>query len=117
MTESKFTSGPWEIDWPAVAALGKYERVLIGADGRNGGIYVAHAFGPHREANAHLIASAPDLFEALEVFARYGKVLLEKFPGNDGYALELGSDVAVEIRRDDFKKTIDALAKARGESK
>jgi len=110
MTESKFTSGPWEIDWPAVAALGKYERVLIGADGRNGGIYVAHAFGPHREANAHLIAAAPELYGALEL-------LLDLDLYMDGEGVVQVRNADSEEGRKAVGAAIDALAKARGESK
>jgi hypothetical protein len=36
---------------------------------RNEGVYVAVAQGPDAEANARLIAAAPDLLEALEAMA------------------------------------------------
>lgn len=68
---SEHTPGPW-------VALPGDGKVLISSnlnsDGElidetrpanNGGIYVAHVLGPDQQANARLIAAAPDMLEAL----------------------------------------------------
>lgn len=63
---SKHTPGPW-----AVLELRDTDRCLVSSnclpDGseraaaeKNGGFMVAHTLGPQREANARLIATAPD---------------------------------------------------------
>ncbi len=63
--KTEFTPGPWE-----AADRGDYSdfdgnsRVILGDDTR---IAVVHHHGtPENEANAHLIAAAPDLYRALE---------------------------------------------------
>lgn len=67
-TQSKFTPGPWEID-----RSGKYYKPCI----RKNGVIIAHladnsagcvnpaAFAEEDPANAHLIATAPEMYEAL----------------------------------------------------
>lgn len=57
--KTKFTEGPWEL-----VSRGWDGRVVNGSDGN----WIADLTLYHdtSEANAHLIASAPDLYEALE---------------------------------------------------
>ena len=86
MAEPKYTKGPWEnVDDAYIEAA-------------NGTVVVneMNTALPDEQitANAHLIAAAPELYEALEAMLRFG---------------DIGSRAAAEI------KAHAALAKARGE--
>lgn len=87
MTERKWTPGPWE-----VAAGNGYDQILA-ADGSSlMANETYYPWVPYKMEDWHLIAAAPDLYEALE--------LVDQYYGED-------SDV--------FWKVREALAKARGE--
>lgn len=68
MTEPKFTPGPW--------VLGNTDKFLFGVKRGNGTEPIGYVYGPsfpersevgqRALANAHLIAAAPELYEALE---------------------------------------------------
>jgi len=68
--ETKFTSGEWKVGYPAI---NEPDRFIITAD--NDGIVHAHVYGANgttreieeAEANAKLIAAAPDLFKACKM--------------------------------------------------
>lgn len=67
MSGVKHTPGPWV--W-----TGKYEVGPISReDDQTNGMVIplADVFGGNREANARLIASAPEMFEALEVLVAH----------------------------------------------
>ncbi len=74
---SKHTKGPWTAADALPETNSSMERIPIEAPDNpeatciseeyNGCKYVAHCFGPDREANARLIAAAPDLLEALRL--------------------------------------------------
>lgn len=72
MSETKHTSGPWEADaeFPDRLFVPDYGRIWInGYDSEGGPIHIGYVDGPRtveRMANAHLIAAAPELLEALE---------------------------------------------------
>lgn len=66
MADTKFTAGPWEAfnrdNYQSIFAKG-YERTICVVESYSKG------FGhdrDERDANAHLIAAAPELYEALE---------------------------------------------------
>lgn len=63
--ETKWTPGPWEaVERGAYSDFGGHSRVVVGDDMR---IAVVHHSNDIRDdANANLIASAPDMYEALE---------------------------------------------------
>lgn len=98
--ERKFTGGPHEIVHPDTEG-GDY---FIGADGRNGGVFVARLMGPHREGNAYLYAAAPELYDALEALTSLAETKVYPQPDKPD------SDWAK------VKAAQAALAKARGES-
>jgi hypothetical protein len=85
----QFTPGPWEIE--SRVGSGKNDYAVSPAIG-NDGFVCALTHGPDAQANARLIAAAPDLYSALDAVNE--EILL------DGHLQEL-----VEA----------ALAKARGE--
>ena len=58
MSETKFTPGPW------LFSSYKSGNSVIVIDGKE--FDVATVNYPNRDANAHLIAAAPELYEALE---------------------------------------------------
>lgn len=80
MTERKWTSGPWVVNDVSVRAKNGSLVSLVYANGEGA-----------MNDNAHLIAAAPDLYEALAVIVSFG-------------VDEASLDTAY-----------DALAKARGE--
>lgn len=64
MSKPKPTPGPWTVEGPVVSSKSPSRHVLSKGFG-----YPAHAFGGSEaevEANAHLIAAAPDLLKQLE---------------------------------------------------
>jgi hypothetical protein len=65
------TKGPWEVKRSAHKHDGAYDYAISAPDA----LVLAEAFGrdavgryPEAEANAHLIAAAPDMYEALKTF-------------------------------------------------
>lgn len=105
MTETKFTPGPWV----AVDEGRGRDRnwcVMVPEESRFGP-YIAtiHNTADHAKANAHLIAAAPELYEALEAVLDLR---------------ENTSPFGGELQADRIDRTIEAasaaLAKARGES-
>jgi len=81
MSETKFTPGPWKI--------GAYESGRMAVDGANG----EEVTGYIDIEDAHLIAAAPDLYNALEEVIRIS-----------------------DRKHDAWDKAKAALAKARGEA-
>lgn len=67
---TKFTPGPWSL-W----RKGDPSQVI--AAGR---VFVAQTVGGNDQANAHLIAAAPDLYEALESIQAEATRLRAKMP-------------------------------------
>lgn len=123
LTGPKFTPGPWEIG-PWVDSLGgNVYRVIVAAgrkvsavtvygrklDGTTGGRLLKH--GGHTKTvsvdecdnNAHLVAAAPDLYEALHA-------LME----NPDYMVSVGGNPNMVDRM--LERARAALAKARGEA-
>lgn len=91
MTEPKFTPGPWKVIESGVVAEGRFVIARIYLDP----LKEENAAIEESVANAHLIAAAPELYEALETCLLYGAMT--------------GDDWVI------FKAET-ALAKARGES-
>ena len=87
MSETKFTPGPWKI--------GAYESGRMAVDGANG----EEVTGYIDIEDAHLIAAAPELYEALKLLVSYGNVFAHK----SGQASP-------------YEMAQTALAKARGEA-
>lgn len=98
MSETKFTKGPWSVDgWHTSAVIAKLSDLTY--------VRVAECDtkdfpNPDWKANAHLIAAAPELYEALEELMRAEAVL--------------DDDNAVLIAA--RQKAAAALARARGAS-
>lgn len=91
-----FTPGPWEIE---VTDLGEY---INAPDGSTiAGIWFV---GEPTKANAHLIAAAPELYEALE------KALQSMLTDNDQVAIDCDCRVCL-LRREAIAKARAALAK------
>lgn len=92
--EAKHTPGPWLIFEPYMDCIRSADKTTI-----------ATTDNANKEANARLIAAAPDLLEALEM-------LLE------GYGPNAGDDVTpvvlAEFRKNALNKTRAAIAKATG---
>ena len=104
MVESvKFTPGPWE--------MGFQERELAFVNAAS--VTIARCDGDSAVHNAHLIAAAPDLYEALAK-------MMEGCTANihqDGCVEVAGGGVDLEARGGpcDFCEARAALAKAQGE--
>jgi hypothetical protein len=112
MTETKFTPGPWHQSHRECHDEGYRTQVYPANDPDNTiatlhwhSVKITSGFTTDREANAHLIAAAPELYEALEL------------------ALDLDENELVDFAKYGLTKDLDitkkyraALAKARGES-
>jgi len=61
MNKSQHTPGPWK-----VLLDPRYAVYVIGTHSDGDGMYNAICFTKKRDANAHLIAAAPDMLEALK---------------------------------------------------
>lgn len=98
---SKHTPGPWyafwnENFWQINTESDEFQNMCIGDVCESSEIFdKGHKPHDHAEANARLIAAAPDLLEALEI-ARF--------------------HVSMEGTADDLEKVDAAIAKARGEA-
>ena len=115
MSDVKFTPGPWCLSKQSIriikkdfSAIGSDDGFLIASSmGRDdSGFYASDS---EADANAHLIAAAPDLYEALE---RSIDMLQD-------YALDYkkisGSNEVHPIHKEIIDQAEKALAKARGE--
>lgn len=100
-SKNKWTAGPWQRSGTRQTSP-SYKGHMVGPDG-DGVVVVPYDARDHSEclANANLIAAAPDLYEALELF------LLEYDKG-DGYEPKPMGDAYVNARK--------VLTKARGET-
>ena len=106
MSEKNWTAGPWSTEYRKTA-LGGYAQEIFAADG---GLIATAAWHPvklsdtttttDREANARLIAAAPDRYDALSEMT-------------DLAAGPIGG-VTVEAKRAILAKARAALEKARG---
>jgi len=93
---NKFTPGPWKIDQRTVYALDVY-----GVNRFYASVHGVHTPTAEIEANARLIAAAPDLLEALEGALKY-----VAFAFNEGMDGAEQAGLAIE----------SAISKAKGES-
>lgn len=107
MSETRWTAGPW------VAGRSDMATIVDGFDSKwvySGEQYVAVASGriegswDEVMANAHLIAAAPDLYEALKAFVDAAGDFLDR-------GGEMRADAIALVMKADT-----ALAKARGEN-
>lgn len=98
MTKTQFTQGPW-ITAKADRAIGIFSN-------GNATFFVAKAYGPDRAKNAHLIASAPELYEALE----------EIIDMNVQYAVDRYGDASKAEDMACVRVARAAISKARGET-
>ncbi len=108
---SKHTPGPWVADW---TRAGKTAWKVVGADGRGVSTVLVSQDRPaaEKEANARLIAAAPDLLEA----AKDVTAMLELFA--DELRIKESADGISRQSDDAFRKLADlraAIAKAEAE--
>ena len=70
MSDAKFTPGPWAVDNRASFCVNAERDGAAGGVCSTGGYYASWRDGEElmleNQANAHLIAAAPELYEALE---------------------------------------------------
>ncbi|MEQ3644793.1 MAG: hypothetical protein ABNH17_05460 [Paracoccus sp. (in: a-proteobacteria)] len=80
MSERKWTPGPWAIDFSSIISkadalpAGRVHGYGCGNDfvaDLNDGEYHEYTDRDEQDANAHLIAAAPDLYEALDKVNRW----------------------------------------------
>lgn len=119
MSDTNYTPRPWKVgrkegDWQCIdGGMGtphehyKLAKVVVGIEGR------AYGMG---DANAHLIAAAPDLYEALAAEVSRRARTEGSAPYQCGSGYEIGDS---ECHCDDcglHRTSVEALAKARGET-
>ena len=84
MTEAKQTPGPWRLA-PAKDYAGSELNIDAGPRGQSGFICTAgHRGDAEAEANARLIAAAPELLEALIAITDQLERIGDPRPGKDG---------------------------------
>lgn len=123
MSESKHTPGPWQSEGPDF--FGDFNIILAGSAGEHDKRAVAAVVSNLRSeeevvANAHLIAAAPDMLEALRPFAR----LAAHRPADDpdelivaNYRESLARDaISTPVTLGDCRAAAAAIAKAEGRS-
>ena len=103
MSDTKFTKGEWLVE-PESYRIIANEQVITSANFLMGGRTYGMAV-EEMAANAHLIAAAPELYEALEAMEAHISTLLES--GDMGFRDEESIEGLLPARK--------ALAKARGE--
>lgn len=106
---AEFTKGPWTIRFGTTILAGNR---LVGSTGGHQSNVNSDAVNAENEANAHLIAAAPDLYEALEAWNNWHyEVMSARVNGESIY----GSADFDRMKADAQRLTDAALAKARGE--
>lgn len=110
---TKFTKGPWRFDAVTLCVVANTKVASLpqsekgGWPNRAAVADVCRAFyEAEHEANAHLIAAAPDLYEALEGVTTELSAIMDMAPGNRHNA-EVFDKIDVALT---------ALSKARGEA-
>ena len=98
MSNAQHTLGPW-ISEPFNELTGEIEIIGTETDPNDGQMVPAFVAATHSEANARLIAAAPDLLEALEVLLASSQ---------DGAAYAVNSLAAIQVE-------VAAILKAKGE--
>ena len=113
----EYTPGPWAL--LRQRDYGEFDKRLVssnctedgekrpGVNGKNGGIMIAHTLGPDADANAHLIASAPELYEALRTIIDWADFALKNPREFDSHGVRNLDGPAFDTAR-------AALAKAEG---
>ena len=117
MSEAKFTKGEWKAS--CVKVDGKEVRngwgVNVGG-ATLASVYTGSTYGvvhEQQKANAHLIAAAPDMYEALVLMIRYTNMLEDQLLSRRVEVTTLYLDNKNEQPPEDIAEL--ALAKARGE--
>jgi hypothetical protein len=125
MSEFLGTPAPWEMEdsgedfWPTVVKDGQEIAVLANGSMSKGDQYIPGSMDWPVEANARLIAAAPDLLEVLRAYERWEANLIESSEawagsGMDGYP-HLTSHLWDELLVIQAKRN-DAIQKALGAS-
>lgn len=100
MIKDKHTPGSWFVQHEDTIRTENLESVIC----KMPGYYRDEAHTLESQANAHLIAAAPELLEALKAAKHWMHWANEKL----GFS--------IDPQFPEWKKTVDAIAKARGES-
>jgi len=98
--EGKFTPGPWKASFTKFSEVRAENGALVAKCERLGGLV-------NLEANARLIAAAPDLLEALEAVVEHGYHRGDV----DYYKKGISTATPAGIT---YAKVVAAIAKARG---
>ena len=113
MSEPKFTKGPWEATYDSqlqalIEIYNTEDRIMVATLPDRGTVEAM----PEIEANANLIAAAPDMYEALEEVRHLVCATCSKYE----QFCESGNRLTTEIPCNACEsKVFKALRKARGE--
>ena len=99
MTEQKWTQGPWVVKYSngTIQLQTPYEVTMCDE--------TYYPWVPYNYADWHLIAAAPDLYDALEVLLSHVET-----------SEDVGNEVWIETHHKHVDAAFKALAKARGET-
>ena len=136
MTKPQWTMGPWRMSrierppigrqangepWPTDANGNVFWGYSISGSAETGAailptLAVVHNFPSQIDANAHLIAAAPDMAEALAPFADILGEEAVDLPDDTPVVVKYGATEVFTLKIRDFRRSVAALAKARGEA-
>ena len=99
MTDKKWTPGPWYVEYKHGTTRLIADRIVTMCD------ETYYPWVPDNDADWHLIAAAPDLYDALEVLLSHVET-----------SEDVGNEVWIETHHKHVDAALKALAKARGET-
>lgn len=98
---TKHTPGPWKVEMKTMVMAGRRSICSAGGYSQN---FDTEKVAAENQANARLIAAAPDMLEALEAYIRvWGQPPVDRFSYDSAW-------------EDAWKKARAAINKAKGES-
>ena len=106
--ETKWTKGPWRVDAGTMSILSG-SKMVIGCHGEGGWDYYFAVYNEPTEADAYLIAAAPELYE--ELAETHAALCL-----GDSNGMRDGNGMPY-IGSKRWERNRAALAKARGEGR
>lgn len=107
MSAAKHTPGPWTVFETSFYLQVSDEKKQLIADIGHAPEYLGRGAQMRRKDDARLIAAAPELLEALQLFVAWSKEELNHTPG-------IGFWDRVEMFRELDEKAAEAIAKATG---
>ncbi len=117
MSEQKHTPGKWKAVPNGGDDIDTQKLYVVTNDNRAAQTIAACDYQDEGEANARLIAAAPDLLAALVELIESNKEYESYFPDRDGISKATKDQIAMNITREILaeEKALAAISKAKGQ--